>query len=150
MNLTEEPEIVDFAPMHYVFVEKTGPFMKVAPEAWQTVHSLSPLLREHNQIKGGVSLYRMDPNTYRAGFSLEAEPVHLPQGLTYEKFAGGRYSKFVLTGPYSDLPAASGRAWEIVGKSGTMVRSDSAFRTTSTIPSTHPPNMRDKDLIPTE
>ena len=67
MNLTEEPEIVDFAPMHYVFVEKTGPFMKIAPEAWQTLHSLSPLLKEHNQITSGVSLYRMDPNTYRAG-----------------------------------------------------------------------------------
>ena len=151
MNLTEEPEIVDFAPMHYVFVEKTGPFMKIAPEAWQTLHSLSSLLKEHNQITSGVSLYRMDPNTYRAGFALAAGPMKLPQGLAYEKFAGGRYSKFVLTGPYSDLPAASGRAWEIVGKSGKMVRSDWAIENYVNDPMSTPPEKCVTEiLIPTE
>ncbi len=151
MNLTEEPEIVEFPPIHYVFLEKSGPFQKIAPEAWQTVHQLAPLLKENNQISGGVSLYRMDPHTYRAGFSLASEPVKLPQGLTYEKFAGGRYSKFVLTGPYSDLPAASGRVWEIVGRSGTMVRSDWTIENYVTDPMSTPPEKCVTEiLIPTE
>ena len=151
MNLTEEPEIVEFPPMHYVFVEKTGPFPKIAPEAWQTLHSQAALLKEHNQIQGGVSLYRMNPNVYRAGFALAAEPVKLPEGLAYEKFGGGRYSKFVLTGPYSDLPAASGRVWEIVGKSGKMVRSDFAIENYLNDPmSTPPEKLVTEILIPTE
>ena len=127
MNLTEEPEIVDWPETHYVFVEKTGPFMKIAPEAWQTAYSVAPLLKEHNQVTGSMSLYRMSPNVYRAGFALAAAPVKLPPDLKYEKFAGGTYNKFVLTGPFSDLPQASGRVWEIVSKKDIMVRLDFAI-----------------------
>jgi len=69
----------------------------------------------------------MSPNVYRAGFALAAPPVKLPPDLTYEKFAGGTYSKFVLTGPFTQLGQATGRAWEIVSKSDTMVRPDFAI-----------------------
>ena len=127
MNLTEQPELVQWPETHYVFVEKTGPFPKIAPEAWQTAHSFVPLLKEHNQITGYMSLYRMSPNVYRAGFALAAPPVKLPPDLTYEKFAGGTYSKFVLPGPFTQLGQATGRAWEIVSKSDTMVRPDFAI-----------------------
>ena len=124
MNLTEEPEIVDWPVTHYVFVEKTGPFPKVAPEAWQTAYSLAPLLAEHNRITGSMSLYKMNPSVYRAGFMLAGEPVKVPAGLKYETFGGGRYSRFVLTGPYSNLPAATRRVFEIVSKRDMMLRSD--------------------------
>jgi effector-binding domain-containing protein len=124
MNLTEEPEIVNWPETHYAFVEKTGPFMKIAPEAWQTAYSLASILAEHNQITGSMSLYKMNPNVYRAGFVLAAEPVKLPSGLEYERFAGGKYSRFVLTGSYSNLPAATGRVFEIVAKSNIMLRSE--------------------------
>jgi effector-binding domain-containing protein len=127
MNLTEEPELVHWPETHYVFVEKTGPFPKICPEAWQTAHSVAPLLKEHNQVTGYMSLYRTSPNVYRAGFVLPAPPVKLPPELKYEKFAGGGYSKFVLTGPYTLLPQASGRVWEIVSKKGIMVRPDFAI-----------------------
>jgi effector-binding domain-containing protein len=127
MNLTEQPELVQWPESHYVFVEKTGPFMKIAPEAWQTAHSVAALLKEHNQVTGYMSLYKMNPNVYRAGFVLTAPPVELPPELKYEKFAGGKYSKFVLTGPYSQLPQASGRVWEIVSKNDIVVRADFAI-----------------------
>lgn len=124
MNLTEEPEIVHWPETHYVFVEKTGPFMKIAPEAWQTAYSLLPRCAENNRIAGKCSLYKMNPNVYRAGFALDKPPVNLPAGLTYELFEGGAYSRFVLTGPYSDLPAATGRVFEIVAKNNWMLRGD--------------------------
>ncbi len=124
MNLSEEPQIVNWPATHYVFVERAGPFMKTAPEAWQAAYSLRALLEEQNQISGHMSLYRMGPNVYRAGFKLAAEPVNLPQGLKYELFEGGVYSRFVLAGPYSDLPAATGRVFEIVSKKNLMLRSD--------------------------
>jgi effector-binding domain-containing protein len=127
MNLTEDPEIVHWPETHYVFIESTGPFHKIAPEAWQTAVSLVPLLTERNQITGRMSLYKMNPNVYRAGFVLPQPPFKLPPEFKYEKFAGGKYSKFVLTGPYSELPQASGRVWEIVSKNDTMVRADFAI-----------------------
>lgn len=151
MNLTEQPEIVDWPPTHYVFVEKTGATPRIAPEAWQALHALAPPLREHNQVKGGMSLYRMNPNVYRAGFVMDSEPVKLPQGLAYEKFAGEKYSRFVLTGPYSDLPAASGRVWEIVNRSGGMVRGDYAIEHYLNDPfSTPPEKLVTEILIPTD
>jgi effector-binding domain-containing protein len=128
MNLTEEPQIVNWPETHYVFVEKIGPFMDNAPQAWQTAHGFAPALSEHNQITGYISLYKMGPpNVYRAGFSLAALPEELPEGLRYEKFAGGKYSRFVLTGPYSQLPEASGRVWGIVAEKKIPVRDDFAI-----------------------
>jgi predicted transcriptional regulator YdeE len=116
MNLTEEPEIVNWPETHFVFVERVGPFMKNAPAAWDEVHRLKPLLMEHNQITGAMSLYRMSPDTYRAGFSLTKEPVKLPEGLAYERFEGGKYGKFVLTGPYTEIGPATRRVWEIASR----------------------------------
>jgi hypothetical protein len=108
MNLTLEPQIVHWPETHYVFVEKVGPFMENAPAAWAEAHKHAPTLAEHNQITGYTSLYKMGPpNLYRAGFMLAAAPVNLPAGLRYEKFNGGKYSKFVLTGPYSQLGEAT-------------------------------------------
>jgi predicted transcriptional regulator YdeE len=150
MNLTEEPEIVQWPATHYVFIEKTGPFSKIAPEAWGTAHSVAPLLSENNQIKGYMSLYRMNPNVYRAGFALAAAPVKLPAELSYELFEGGEYSRFVLTGPFSDLPAATGRAWEIVSKSDIMVRPEFAIEHYVTDPRVTPEEkLITEILIPT-
>lgn len=127
MNLAEEPQIVTWPETHYVFVEKVGPFMNNAPQAWQSAHTFVPALSEHNQITGCVSLYKVGPQVYRAGFALAAPPVALPEGLAYEKFSGGKYSRFVLTGPYSQLPEASGRVWNRVAEKGIQVRDDFAI-----------------------
>jgi effector-binding domain-containing protein len=150
MNLTIEPEIVDWPETHYVFIEKTGPFMKIAPEAWQTAHGVAPLLQEHNTITGYMSLYKMNPNIYRAGFALAATPVKLPAELKYEKFAGGSYSKFVLTGSYAHLPQASGRVWEIVSRNDIMLRPDFAIENYVTDPRVTPEDeLITEILVPT-
>lgn len=127
MNLTEEPERVEWPATHVVFIEKVGPFMKTARAAWEELHAAKSLIAESNQIVGAMALYRMAPDTYRAGFILAAEAKGLPREVTYEHFAGGRYSRFVLTGSYANLPRASGRVWEIVSKSGLMVRPEFAI-----------------------
>jgi len=99
---------------HYVFVERVGPFMEHAPQAWQSAHTFVPALLEHNRITGYMSLYKVGPKIYRAGFALDAAPVDLPEGLAYERFAGGKYVRFVLTGSYRQLGQASGRVLELV------------------------------------
>jgi DNA gyrase inhibitor GyrI len=124
MNLTEEPEVVTWPATHYVFIEKVGPFQKTAPQAWQELHQLVPRIAESNRITGYTSLYKMSPNTYRAGVSVAEPPKDLPEGVDYSLFEGGKYSRFVLTGPYSNLQDASRRVFEIVSQTDLPMRPD--------------------------
>jgi predicted transcriptional regulator YdeE len=124
MNLTETPEVVAWPETDYVFVEKIGPFQFTAEQAWTSAHTFSEALAKQNKITGYMSLYKVGPKIYRAGFALETPPVDLPAGLTHQKFNGGKYSRFVLTGPYMQLPEASGRVFEIVAEKGIKQRDD--------------------------
>jgi predicted transcriptional regulator YdeE len=113
MNLNESPKVVQWPETNYVFVERIGSFQTNAPEAWQQIHSLVARIAEHNQITGYMSLYKVATQVYRAGISLSETPVALPEGVEYLKFPGGKYSGFVLTGPYSGLAEASARVFAI-------------------------------------
>jgi DNA gyrase inhibitor GyrI len=109
MKLTPKPSKVAWPAIHYVFIEKIGPFQETAPAAWNGLHELVPTISEKNKITGYTSLYKFKPKmTYRAGVSVAAKPKTLPKGMKYGKFKGGKYARFVLTGPYSDLPEACG------------------------------------------
>ncbi len=150
MNLTEEPEIVDWPETHYLFVEKVGPFMNTAPQAWQELHGNVPAITAKNQITRYMSLYKTGPDIYRAGLSLAAAPAEVPAGLQYEKFSGGKYSRFVLTGPFSDLPEASCRAWQIAGEKKIPLRDDFAIENYVNDPRTTPEEkLTTEILLPT-
>jgi len=138
MNLTEVPAVVHWPATHYVFLERVGPFMKTAREAWQDLHALKYLIAETSQITGAMALYRMSPDIYRAGFILAGAPPALPPELAYEKFPGGKFSRFVLTGSYANLPQASGRVWEIVSRTGIETRADFAIENYANDPSSTP------------
>ena len=138
LNLTENPEIVKWPETHYVYVETIGPFQSTASRAWQTAHGLVPSISEHNKITKYTSLYRRGPQIYRAGFALADPPKNLPAGLEYFHFAGGKYSRFVLVGPYNDLPAASGRVFEIVAEKNIPLRDDFCIEDYVTDPRTTP------------
>jgi effector-binding domain-containing protein len=140
MNLSEAPIIVTWPETHYVFLERIGPFQNTAPAAWGSVHKFVPAISEHNKITGYTSLYKVGPKIYRAGVSLAAAPQQLPKGLAYEKFRGGKYMKFVLTGPYSDLPKASGRVFEIVAEKKIQLRDDYCIENYANDPRTTPEN----------
>jgi effector-binding domain-containing protein len=127
MKLTEEPEIVKWPETHYIFIEKIGPIPANAPQAWGEAHTFVTAVSAENKIARYMSLYKMGPEVYRAGFALDEPPVDLPKGLTYEKVPGGKYTRFVLTGPYSDLPQASRRAWHVVAEKQIQVRDDFAI-----------------------
>jgi len=124
LNLTTRPETVTWPVTHYVFIEKIGPFIETAPAAWQELHQLTPAISEHNKITSYTSLYKVGPQTYRAGVGLDSEPKNLPAQLRYEKFPGGKYAQFVLKGPYSHLPEASGRVFQMVAEQKLPVRDD--------------------------
>lgn len=124
VQLKETPDVVTWPEKYYVFIEKVGPFQTNAPQAWQEFHQKIPAIAEHNSITGYFSLYKMKNQIYRAGVSVAAEPKNLPDGVKYEKFKGGKYSRFILTGSYMQLPEASGRAFHLVHEKKIPLRDD--------------------------
>lgn len=138
MNLTQEPQLIQWTETHYIFIEKIGPFSTNAPQAWQAAHAFVPAIAQHNRITGYTSLYKPGPKIYRAGFQLAAEPINLPEGLQYEKFAGGKYLRFVLTGSYAQLGPATGRAFEIVAQKQIPLRDDFCIENYVTDPKSTP------------
>ena len=150
MKLNEVPEIVTWPETHYAFIEKIGPFQETAPQAWQTMHQLIPTISEHNKITGYMSLYKVEPKIYRAGVSLEATPNNLPEGVEYTKFKGGNYSRFILTGAYSNLPEACARVFEIVAAAEMPMREDFCIENYINDPRTTPEDQLITEiLIPT-
>jgi DNA gyrase inhibitor GyrI len=150
MQLTEEPEIVTWPETHYVYIEKVGPFQNTAAQAWQDLHRLVPKISEQNQITGYMSLYKVGPKIYRAGVSLAAAPKDLPEGLTYTNFKGGKYSRFVLNGSYSQLPEASVRVFHIVSEKKIQLRDDFCIENYVNDPRTTPEEqLVTQILIPT-
>ena len=151
MKLTEEPEIVTWPETHYVYIEKIGPFMEVAPAAWGVAHPLVSAISEHNQITRYMTMYKRGPQIYRAGFSLADPPQQLPDAFSSEEFSGGKYSRFVLTGRFSDLGPASGRVFEIVEERGIKMRDGFCIEHYATDPRTTPEDQNVIEiLIPTE
>lgn len=122
LQLTLEPETVQWPETHYVFVEKQGPFPTTAQQAWTELHQRTAPIAEHNAITGYLSLYKMGPQIYRAGVSVAAKPEKLPAGVAYEKFSGGKYARFTLTGSYVQLGPATGRVVEAVRDRGLPLR----------------------------
>ncbi len=116
MSLNETPDTVHWPETHYVFLEKIGPFPQNAPQAWQEFSAFMPELKKRYTVSGAMSLYKMGPQIYRAGYMLAAPPADLPAGLRYEKFLGGKYTRFVLTGPYAQLGPATGRLVQLVAE----------------------------------
>ncbi len=123
MNLTQKPDIVNWPASHFVFIEKIGPFQKTAQKAWQNLIKILPTLAKKNKISGFMSLYKIQPQMiYRAGVILDSKPEGLPSGIKYMRFKGGKYSRFILTGSYENLPEACGRVFAIVEETKIQVR----------------------------
>jgi len=108
MNLTQNPEVVNWPETHYVYLEKVGPFQDTAPKAWQELHQFLPKISEHNKVTGFMSLYKVAPKIYRAGVSVDAAPKNLPTGLQYANFRWQvqqiRFDRTVFATPRSIRP----------------------------------------------
>ncbi len=123
MSLTNKPEIVHWGMIHYVFVERVGPFHETARKCWQEIHALIPEIAAKNQIEKHFAEYKVGPQAvYRAGVSLAGPPADLPAGVRYEAQPGGKYSRFTYMGPHSELPAVSGEVWSYVREREIAVR----------------------------
>lgn len=152
MNLTLNPEITQWPVSHYVFIEKIGPFQDTARQAWEELHK--NLTQITNQVKeiGYTSLYKVEPEMlYRAGVMVDAKPAGKVAGFQYEKFNGGKYSRFVLTGSYNNLPEAVGKVFDVVEKTKIAVADNFFLENYVNNPATTPEDQLITEiLIPTK
>ncbi|AGH94508.1 GyrI-like domain-containing protein [Pseudobdellovibrio exovorus] len=123
MNLSSKPTTVRWADKHYIFIERKGPFQLTARQSWDELSEVMAELTAQNKVLGAFSSYTGEPEkVYRAGVEVAAKPKTVPTGMQYERFRGGRYAKFTLTGSYRYLPAASEKAETYLETNKTAIR----------------------------
>jgi len=138
INLTTEPEIVTRPAIHYLYIEKLGNIPANAPGAWHEAEKFAAKIAAVGQIIGASALYKCGPDIYRAGYILAQRPASVLDGLSYEEVPGGKYVKFVLHGPYSQLPQATPRAFQIVEEKQIQLRDGFNIENYVTDPRTTP------------
>jgi AraC family transcriptional regulator len=128
MNLTPDFQTVTRSLTYYVFLEKRGPFAEVAPPLW---NELMPLLQslEQKQIREYLGVSGIDKSrpgedamVYQAGVSVVEEPKELPRGLARRAIKSGRYARFLLTGPYSQIWMAFDRIFKSLAEKNVKLR----------------------------
>lgn len=122
MNLTPNFETINRPLTHYVFLEKRGPFAEVAPPLW---NELMPLLERLNQqqIREYLGVSGIDKSKpgedamiYQAGVACVQKLEKLPEGLQQRSIKSGKYARFLLIGPYSQIWMAFDRIFKTLDK----------------------------------
>jgi|GEM_PF-347179 DNA gyrase inhibitor len=151
-GLNENPEVRTFPAMHYVYVEKIGPFMETAKGTWGEFQKSAKEIASKNKMTGAMALYKMQPQMlYRAGASLEAKPASLPAGFQYTHFEGGKYTVFTLKGSYAQLPVVMGRVMELVKEKNIQVSDNFFIENYANDPATTPEDQLITEImIPTK
>ena len=118
MNLTPNFETITRPLTHYLFIERRGPFAEIAPPLW---NDLMPLIQRLNQQHireflgvSGIDKSRPgeDSMIYQAGVGCAEAPQKLPEGLQLRAIKSGKYARFLLTGPYSQIWPAFDRIFK--------------------------------------
>lgn len=110
MNLTSKYEIVSRQPALYVFLERRGSPSEIAPGTWDALFPLAYSQVDPQTFVEFLGLSGMDRSRpgedsmiYQAGMTLSAAPSASIKGLQHKKIEGGKYARFLLTGPYSHI-----------------------------------------------
>jgi AraC family transcriptional regulator len=118
VNWKPEFDIVARPLTHYVFLERRGPFAEVAPPLWNellpTVQSMNP--EEVREYLGLSGIDKSNPGEeamiYQAGVGLASIPGHLPARLQQRSIKSGKYARFLIIGPYTQI----WRAFDLIFK----------------------------------
>jgi len=129
MNLTPNFEIITRPTTHYIFLERRGPFSEVAPPTWGEFFPLLNAQVDDGSVVEHLGLSGMDPKSkgedamiYEAGVALRDAPAKPLKGLQYRKIEGGKYARFVLTGPYTHIWAAFDQIFKTLAEKKIQLR----------------------------
>ncbi len=123
LNLTTKPEIITRSDDHILYVARNGKFSEVAMPAW---YDLIPNI-DKNVDKSTIREYlgfsminskASDESQmyYYAAVSFDEKPKSIPKGLEYKKMPGGKFAKFILTGPWTGVWPAFDKMFQILAE----------------------------------
>jgi AraC family transcriptional regulator len=129
MNFTPNFEIITRPTTHYVFLERRGPFSEVAPPTWSEFFPLLNGQIDDRAIVEHLGLSGMDHKAkgedamiYEAGVALQTAPAKQLKGLQYRRIDGGKYARFMLTGPYAQIWAAFDQIFKTLAEKKMQMR----------------------------
>lgn len=153
VNLTPEFESVTRPLTHYVFLEKRGPFAEIAPPLWNELLPLIQRLEPQNirEYLGVSGIDKTKPGEaamiYQAGVALTHEPDTLPSGLQRKSIKSGKYARFLLTGPYSQIWMAFDRIFKTLSEKKVQLRPEFCIENYLNDPRTTPENQLQTELL---
>lgn len=110
VSFSHKFDVIERSQVHFVYLEKHGPFSEIAPPTWEAMFPLVFGSMSMGNINSFLGLSTIDKNKageeamiYEAGVGVNAKPNDLPKPLHYKKIPSGRYAKFVIKGPYSQI-----------------------------------------------
>jgi AraC-like DNA-binding protein/DNA gyrase inhibitor GyrI len=152
MNL--KPEMVSRPLVHYVYLERTGPFAEVAPPTWDEMFKLLFAKIGHDQVTEFLGLSGIDKTKqgegsmiYQAGAGLASKPAEVPKGLQYKKIDAGRYAQFLLTGPYSQIWIAFGQIFRALSEAKIPLREEYCIENYLNDPKTTPEDQLQTEIL---
>jgi len=128
VNLATEFDTVTRPATHYLFLEARGPYPEVAPPLWNDLMPIlpriaPPSIREYLGLSGMDSgRSGEDAMIYQAGVSVATKPNQLPAKMQYRHVATGRYARFLLTGPYTQIWPAFDQIFKTLAAAKTNLR----------------------------
>lgn len=158
INMTKDLKIVEVPSKPFLHLEKIGPFMKTAPQAWQEFwQKCGPLMKDlaMDQMAG---LSRIDETQvgdekfiYQAGVFLKTSPKDVPPTLHLRNTQAGKYASFLLTGAYQQLQYAYPNAFEVLKNKNVKLRNEFCVEIYLNTPDTTPEaELKTEILIPIE
>jgi AraC family transcriptional regulator len=131
MNLTPNFEFVTRPTTHYVFLERRGPFSEIAPGAWNDMFPLIGGQIDQSGIVEHLGLSGMDKTKmgedamlYQAGVAVGNAPAKPLKGLQCKTIKGGKYARFLLTGPYAHIWVAFRQIFRTLAESKVELREE--------------------------
>jgi AraC family transcriptional regulator len=131
VDLTPKFEIVNRPATHYIFLEKHGPFAEVAPPTWEEMFPLLYRQVDQQQIVSFLGLSTIDKTkngeeamVYEAGVGVSSAPEKPLRGLQYKKIKDGKYARFLLTGPYSQIWIAFNQVFKTLAENKVELRQE--------------------------
>jgi AraC family transcriptional regulator len=157
VNFTDDFDIVTRPMTHYVYLERRGPFSEVAPPLWgEFLPHLQQLrsdeVREYLGVSGvDKSRAGEDAMIYQAGVALARKLQRVPDGLQEKSIRSGRYARFLLKGPYTQIWPAFDRVFRILSEQKVTLRPEYCIENYVNDPQTTPEDqLKTELLVPVE
>eukprot|EP00003_Mantamonas_plastica_P009373 TRINITY_DN1873_c0_g1_i1.p1 TRINITY_DN1873_c0_g1~~TRINITY_DN1873_c0_g1_i1.p1 ORF type:complete len:162 (+),score=56.65 TRINITY_DN1873_c0_g1_i1:253-738(+) len=147
-----EMEVIEREDEWMVFKFTNGPFDVNAKKAWGAFWQIwGPLGLPTKSISASSMMDESkegdDKYSYRAGAFLESELEEVPEGLEQQKLGGGKFARFVYTGPYDGLGDAYQAVFAAVGSSDVVQRNADGIETYLNSPESTPAEELETEIL---